>query len=264
MNATDLSLGLAFVAGLASFLSPCVFSLVPIYIGYLSGQVISDSPKIKESKSTQRHALLHGTAFVLGFSVVFIALGAAASVIGNILYDYRNTLSQLGGLAVIVFGLHVMGTITIPWLYYDSRPQYQQPGNNKLSLLSSFLMGVFFSAGWSPCVGPVLGAMLTMALTSEGLITGVQMLTSYSVGLAIPFIVASIAVDKVAQIYQKLGPKLRYLQTANGILLIVIGTLLFTGTLSLMTIRFAQLPVLLDLQQTIDTAIVSLWATISG
>ena len=126
MNATDLSLGLAFLAGLASFLSPCVFSLVPIYIGYLSGQIISDSPNIKESNPTQRQGLVHGTAFVLGFSVVFIALGAAASVIGNILYDYRNILSQLGGLAVIVFGLHVMGTITIPWLYYDSRPQYQK------------------------------------------------------------------------------------------------------------------------------------------
>ena len=175
-----------------------------------------------------------------------------------------SLLSQLGGLAVIVFGLHVMGTITIPWLYYDSRPQYKQPNNKRLDLLSSFLMGVFFSAGWSPCVGPVLGAMLTMALTSDGLTTGVQMLTSYSAGLAVPFIFASIAVDKVAHIYQKLGPKLRYLQTANGILLIVIGTLLFTGTLSLLTIRFAQLPVLLDLQQTIDDTIVSLWATISG
>ncbi len=264
MNTTDLSLGLAFLAGLASFLSPCVFSLVPIYIGYLSGQVISDSTTTQTPKSTQRQALVHGTAFVLGFSFVFITLGAAASAIGNLLYDYRSLLSQLGGLAVIVFGLHVMGTITIPWLYYDSRPQYKQPNNKRLDLLSSFLMGVFFSAGWSPCVGPVLGAMLTMALTSEGLTTGVQMLTSYSAGLAVPFIAASIAVDKVAQIYQKLGSKLRYLQTANGILLIIIGALLFTGTLSLLTIRFAQLPVLLDLQQTIDDTIVSLWATITG
>ena len=257
MNTTDLSLGLAFLAGLASFLSPCVFSLVPIYIGYLSGQVISDSTTTQTPKSTQRQALVHGTAFVLGFSFVFITLGAAASAIGNLLYDYRSLLSQLGGLAVIVFGLHVMGTITIPWLYYDSRPQYKQPNNKRVDLLSSFLMGVFFSAGWSPCVGPVLGAMLTMALTSEGLTTGVQMLTSYSAGLAVPFIAASIAVDKVAQIYQKLGSKLRYLQTANGILLIIIGTLLFTGTLSLLTIRFAQLPVLLDLQQTIDDTIVT-------
>ena len=264
MNTTDLSLGLAFLAGLASFLSPCVFSLVPIYIGYLSGQVISDSTTTQTPKSTQRQALVHGTAFVLGFSFVFITLGAAASAIGNLLYDYRSLLSQLGGLAVIVFGLHVMGTITIPWLYYDSRPQYKPPNNKSLELLSSFLMGGFFSAGWSPCVGPVLGAMLTMALTSEGLTTGVQMLTSYSAGLAVPFIAASIAVDKVAQIYQKLGSKLRYLQTANGILLIIIGTLLFTGTLSLLTIRFAQLPVLLDLQQTIDDTIVSLWATITG
>ena len=165
MNTTDLSLGLAFLAGLASFLSPCVFSLVPIYIGYLSGQVISDSTTTQTPKSTQRQALVHGTAFVLGFSFVFITLGAAASAIGNLLYDYRSLLSQLGGLAVIVFGLHVMGTITIPWLYYDSRPQYKQPNNKRLDLLSSFLMGVFFSAGWSPCVGPVLGAMLTMALS---------------------------------------------------------------------------------------------------
>tara|TARA_B100000029_G_scaffold152664_2_gene147790 strand:- start:537 stop:1331 length:795 start_codon:yes stop_codon:yes gene_type:complete len=263
MNATDLSIGLAFIAGTASFLSPCVFSLVPIYIGYLSGQVIANPNQSKGPGATHRHALAHGTAFVLGFSFVFITLGAAATAIGNILYDYRSILSQVGGLAVIVFGLHVMGAITIPWLYSDSRPQYKQPGNKRLGLLSSFLMGVFFSAGWSPCVGPVLGAMLTMALTSEGLTTGVQMLTSYSAGLAIPFLIASIAVDKVSHIYQKLGPKLHYLQAANGILLIIIGTLLFTGTLSLLTIRFAQLPVLLDLQQIIDNTIINLWATLN-
>ena len=105
MNTTDLSLGLAFLAGLASFLSPCVFSLVPIYIGYLSGQVISDSTTTQTPKSTQRQALVHGTAFVLGFSFVFITLGAAASAIGNLLYDYRSLLSQLGGLAVIVLSL---------------------------------------------------------------------------------------------------------------------------------------------------------------
>ena len=264
MNATDLSIGLAFIAGLASFLSPCVFSLVPVYVGYLSGQLMPESNDVPSSSSTQLQGLIHGTAFVLGFSVVFVVLGAAASAIGNLLYDYRTILTRLGGLAVTVFGLHVMGTITIPWLYYDSRPQYNQPTNKRLGLLSSFLMGVFFSAGWSPCIGPVLGAMLTMALTSEGLTKGVQMLTSYSAGLAIPFLIASIAIDKVSQFYQNLGSKLRYLQTANGILLIVIGVLLFTGTLSLLTIRFAQLPVLLDLQQAIDITIISVWGRLTG
>jgi cytochrome c-type biogenesis protein len=250
MNTTDLSIGLAFIAGLASFLSPCVFSLVPVYIGYLSGQLMPESNDIPAPSNRKIQGLLHGTAFVLGFSVVFIALGAAASTLGNVLYDYRTTLSRIGGLAVTIFGLHVMGIITIPWLYYDSRPQYN-------------LMGVFFSAGWSPCIGPVLGAMLTLALTSDGLAKGVQMLTSYSIGLAIPFLMASIAIDKVSHFYQKLGSKLRYLQTANGLLLIIIGILLFTGTLSLLTIRFSQLPILLELQQSIDSTIVNMWINLT-
>lgn len=264
MNATDLSIGLAFAAGLASFLSPCVFSLVPVYIGYLNGQLMPESNGVHNSSLATQKGLPHGIAFVLGFSVVFVALGAAASAVGNLLYDYRTILSRIGGLAVTVFGLHVMGTITIPWLYYDSRPQYNQPAGKRLGLLSSFLMGVFFSAGWSPCIGPVLGAMLTLALTNEGLATGVQMLTSYSAGLAIPFLIASIAIDKVSHLYQKLGPKLRYLQTANGALLIIIGVLLFTGTLSVLTIRLAQMPVLLDLQQSIDTTIVNVWGRLTG
>ena len=259
MNTTDLSIGLAFIAGLASFLSPCVFSLVPVYIGYLSGQLMPENNDILTFSNRKLQGLSHGVAFVLGFSVVFIALGAAASTIGTVLYDYRTVLSRIGGLAVTIFGLHVMGTITIPWLYYDSRPQYIPLRNKQIGLLSSFLMGVFFSAGWSPCIGPVLGAMLTLALTSEGLAKGVQMLTSYSIGLAIPFLIASIAIDKVSHFYQKLGSKLRYLQTANGLLLIIIGVLLFTGALSLLTIRFSQLPILLELQQSIDSTIVNMW-----
>ena len=150
----EISIGLAFLAGLASFLSPCVFSLVPAYIGYLSGRSAALSKG--DSSINRWAALTHGVAFVLGFSVIFILLGLAVSAIGSMLYDARGILAKIGGVVVILFGLHMTGILRIPFLEYDLRPQSRLDHNR--SYLSSFLLGIFFSAGWSPCVGPVLGA----------------------------------------------------------------------------------------------------------
>jgi len=154
METSQISVGLALLAGLASFLSPCVFSLVPAYVGYLGGLSAGD----ETGKSNRWVTFSHGLAFVLGFSVVFVLLGVAASFAGGLLYDLRFWLSKIGGIVVVVFGLHMIGVFHIPFLAYDTR--VQQAPDPKLGYLSSALMGVFFSAGWSPCVGPVLGAIL--------------------------------------------------------------------------------------------------------
>ena len=170
MAVTEVTVGLAFVAGLASFLSPCVLSLVPVYVGYLGGQVVSNAEV--QFQVSRRRTFVHGLAFVIGFSIVFVTLGAAASAVGQVLYDMRGILIRVGGVVVIIFGMHVMGVITIPYLYYDTRRQMDTSGQ-RLNFLSSVLMGMFFSAGWSPCVGPVLGAMLTLAFSVEGVNRGV-------------------------------------------------------------------------------------------
>jgi len=256
---TDVTFGLAFLAGLASFLSPCVLSLVPVYVGYLGGQLVGEG-RVR-FRVNRLNTFYHGFAFVLGFSLVFITLGAAASTVGKVLFDLRSMLTKLGGLVVIAFGLHTTGLITIPFLNYDTRRQFL-PSQHGLNFFSSALMGVFFSAGWAPCVGPVLGAMLTMALTSDSVNRGTALLSVYSLGLAIPFLLAALAIGQASQLIRRLGRMMRYIEITTGILLVLIGILLFSGTLSWFAIQFSQSPSLVDLQMSIDTSIVSMWRKI--
>jgi len=226
VDSANLTIGLAALAGLASFLSPCVLALVPAYVGYLGGRSVTPSGQVVENRWV---TFSHGVAFVLGFSLVFIILGAAASVIGSLLYDLRGWLARIGGAVVILFGLHTMGVISIPFLDYDTRRQTSP--NPSLGYLSSAMMGVFFSAGWAPCVGPVLGAVLTLALNSAKLNQGVVLLAAYSAGMAVPFLLAALGIGRVAELMRRHGKLVHYLSLATGALLVVIGILLFTGTL---------------------------------
>jgi cytochrome c-type biogenesis protein len=226
MDISNISLGLAFLAGLASFLSPCVFALVPAYVGYLGGRSVAYAGG--DGAQTDRWLTFsHGLAFVFGFSFVFVLLGVAASALGGILYDLRIWLTRIGGIVVIIFGLHMTKLITIPFLNYDLRPQ-TVPDRNR-GYASSAMMGVFFSAGWSPCVGPVLGAILTFALNGGSIAQGATMLTFYSAGLAIPFLIASVGIGWVTQIIRKYGKVMHYAEIGMGIVLILIGVLLFIG-----------------------------------
>jgi cytochrome c-type biogenesis protein len=220
-----ISLGLAFVAGLASFLSPCVFALVPAYIGYLGGRTLTaaDQPFIEKRWST----LSHGLAFVLGFSLVFIGLGLTASLIGNLLFAVRDWLAKIGGVVVILFGLHMTGILRIPFLDYDLHPKTKV--DEQRSYLSSFLLGIFFSAGWSPCVGPVLGAILTLALNNGSIGEGAQLLTAYSAGLAIPFLVTALGIGWIAGGIKKLKRYVFIVEKIMGGILIIVGLLLFLG-----------------------------------
>lgn len=226
MDPANVTVGLAALAGLASFLSPCVLALVPAYVGYLGGRAVTPGGQVLEQRWT---TFSHGVAFVLGFSVIFVTLGAAASLIGAVLYDLRILLSKVGGVVVIVFGLHTMGLINIPFLDYDTRRS--RAPDRGMGYLSSALMGVFFSAGWAPCVGPVLGAVLTLALNSAQLSQGVILLSAYSVGLAIPFLLAAMGIGRVTQIMKRHKDAIRYISYATGVLLVAVGVLLFTGTL---------------------------------
>ena len=225
MDASNIGLGLAFLAGLASFLSPCVFSLVPAYIGYLGGRSAATAQSGEENRWL---TFSHGLAFVLGFSVVFILLGIATSALGGLLYDLRVWLAKIGGVVVVIFGLHMTHIIRIPFLDYDLRPQSQP--DRKRGYISSALMGVFFSAGWSPCVGPVLGAILTLSLSGGSITQGAGLLTAYSAGLAIPFLIAALGVGWVTTILRRYGKLMHYAEIVMGVLLIIVGVMLFLGT----------------------------------
>ncbi|MEO8358136.1 MAG: cytochrome c biogenesis protein CcdA [Chloroflexota bacterium] len=223
MDISNVTMGLAFLAGLASFLSPCVFSLVPAYIGYLGGRAVGG----EANESNRFVTFTHGLAFVLGFSLVFITLGAASSAFGRLLFDLRFVLAKVGGIVVIIFGLHMIGIFRIPLLEYDTR--VQQLPDRKWGYLSSALMGIFFSAGWAPCVGPVLGAILTLAMNGGSISTGVSLLSAYSAGLAIPFLIAALGVGWVSVTLKKYGKVMHYVEIAMGVILVMIGIMLFTG-----------------------------------
>lgn len=223
MDIAQVTLGLAFLAGLASFLSPCVFSLVPAYIGYLGGRAAGGEVTANNRFVT----LTHGLAFVLGFSLVFITLGVASSAFGRLLFDLRFILSKVGGIVVIIFGLHMIGVFRIPFLEYDTR--IQQVPDRKWGYLSSALMGIFFSAGWAPCVGPVLGAILTLALNGGSISTGVSLLSAYSAGLAIPFLIAALGVGWVSVMLRRYGKVMHYVEIGMGVVLVILGIMLFAG-----------------------------------
>ncbi|HEX7556071.1 MAG TPA: cytochrome c biogenesis protein CcdA [Leptolinea sp.] len=221
----NISLGLAFLAGLASFLSPCVFSLVPAYIGYLGGRSLSTENTffIRNRWST----FTHGLAFVVGFSLVFIGLGLTSSFIGSLLFEMRAWLARIGGIVVFLFGLQMTGLLRMPWLDYDLRPKTRLAENR--SYISSLFMGIVFSAGWSPCVGPILGTILTLALNEGSINNGAILLSVYSAGLAIPFLIMALGIDWIASWMKKFGRYVGLVEKGMGVILLVVGVLLFFG-----------------------------------
>ncbi|MEX2143098.1 MAG: cytochrome c biogenesis protein CcdA [Anaerolineales bacterium] len=222
------SFALAFLAGLASFLSPCVFALVPAYVGYLGGRTAA-APSGK-GESTTAGALSHGLAFVLGFSLVFISLGLLSSVLGALLAGIQGYIAFVGGLLAIVFGLHLSSLVHIPYLDYDLRAQNRV--QRERGYLSSVLMGVFFSAGWTPCVGPALGVILTLAANDGNPVQGALLLSAYSAGLAIPFLLAATQIGWVTYLLRRHPRMGSLIQRVMGFVLIFVGVLLLTGRLS--------------------------------
>jgi cytochrome c-type biogenesis protein len=233
MHISEVSSGLAFLAGVASFFSPCVFSLVPAYVSYLGGRAVRQAGAAggEAAGSSRWLTVTHGLAFVLGFSVVFVVVGVAVSAVGGILYDVRFYLAKIGGIVVIILGLHMIGLLRIPFLEYDVR--VHDAPSQRWGYLSSALLGVFFSAGWSPCVGPVLGAILTLAINGGSVALGAKLLSAYSAGLAVPFLAAAFGIGWVTTVLRKYGKATHYVEIVMGAVLVIVGVMLFAGIFEL-------------------------------
>lgn len=226
-----------FAAGLISFLSPCVLPLVPGYVSIITGtgvaELRSPTPEMKLA------GLKHAIAFVLGFTVVFISFGLAAGAFGSVLGRYQSTLETGFGLLIIVLGMHMTGAIKLPVLQREARFHGLMNGGG---LPRSFVTGFAFGFGWTPCVGPVLGAVLALAATQSAILTAAGLLALYSAGLAIPFLLTALSVGKFIAAYRRMTAPLAYLNLASGLLLIVTGGLLMSHHLSRLSIWMNDIP----------------------
>ncbi len=210
----------AFVAGLLSFLSPCVLPLVPSYVGFITGMTLP------EVEGRRRAAFIHALLFVAGFSLVFVLLGASATALGRALNHYQVWLQRVGGVLIIGFGLLCLGVFKLGMLSQERRLHLER---KPVGYLGSALVGMAFGAGWTPCIGPVLGGILGLAATASDVSRGMQLLAVYSAGLAIPFLIAAVAVDSFLDWFQKFRRYLPWVMRLSGVLLIVVGFLLLTG-----------------------------------
>ncbi len=227
MTVTEFSLGWIWLAGAVSVLSPCVLPILPGYVAYLAGHAAGCDP----AKADHWRVLLHGAAFVLGFSLMFVALGATASWIGRALIQYRDWIARIGGAVMIVFGLQMAGILRLPFLEYGVRPTLQP--NPRWGLASSAAMGFAFATGWTPCIGLVLGSVLTLAAYEASLTRGMLMLAVYSAGLAVPFLIVALLVDRMGAAFRRLTRLSRYISIAAGVVLILFGALLVADRLSI-------------------------------
>jgi cytochrome c-type biogenesis protein len=227
----------AFAAGLLSFISPCVLPLVPGYLSFVSGVSLDEMRGVSggagvavgSPPEARRRVLVTSLAFVIGFSMVFVALGASASFLGQFLLARLSILGRIAGVIVVVFGLHMMGVFRIGWLYSEKRVHTSR---KPAGLVGAGLVGVAFAFGWTPCIGPILAGILAIAATKATVLDGVRLLAVYSAGLAIPFLLTSLAVDRFFSAFARIRRHYRAIELTSGALLVVIGILIFTNRLT--------------------------------
>ncbi len=226
----------AFVAGLISFLSPCVLPLVPGYVSLISGA------GVEELKSQQgqllRKVMLNSAAFIIGFSIVFITLGALSTEVGQILAQYKSMLARVAGVVIIIFGLHLTGIFQIKALLADTRLHSLKGG---ASAWGAFVIGFAFAFGWTPCVGPILAVVLGFAAAQDTVIKGILLLAVYSAGLAVPFLLTSLGIERFLKFYNRFKFHMHAVEVASGVLLIFLGGLLVLGRFTMIAGYFSFL-----------------------
>jgi len=229
----EITLVGAFVAGLLSFLSPCVLPLVPAYLSYISGVSVDVlRHQTDTSSSVRRTAIIQSLWFILGFSLVFIALGASATWLGQWLLSNMGILGKVAGVIIFTFGLHYTGLIRIPFLMMEAR--VDTGGVNARSGSGALLLGAAFAFGWTPCIGPILGAILAVAGAQQQVGEGMLLLVAYSAGLGVPFLLAALATDAFLNWSQRFKRHLHAIEVISGVLLMIVGALIFLGSFSIL------------------------------
>lgn len=228
-SGTSIGIVVALLAGLLSFLSPCVLPLVPSYVSFITGLGVEQLEQ--GGGNVRKVTLVHALLFVAGFTLIFMMMGAGATAIGQLLREHKDLLARIGGLIIILFGLLLLGVIPIPALSRERRYQFQ---NKPVGYVGTAAVGMAFGAGWVPCIGPILGAILTLAANTESVAQGMALLFVYSLGLAIPFVLSAVALSAFLAWFQRFRRYIRYVEWAAGILLILVGLLMATGKFTLL------------------------------
>ena len=224
---------IALAAGFLSFLSPCVLPLLPSYLSFITGVSLEELIQRGKDSRIRKITIINSLIFIFGFSLVFVLLGTSVSLVGNILFRYQIWITRIGGIFIIIFGLHLTGVLNLSLLQRDKRIHL---GRRPLGYLGSFLAGLVFAAGWSPCIGPILGTILFYAASQNSILLGISLLAVYSLGLAIPFFLSSLALQIFLEYYAKLRKHLRLVSLISGGLLIAVGVLLATNNFALLSL----------------------------
>ena len=228
----NVSLFMAFGGGLLSFFSPCVLPVIPSYVSYITGISFEDLTGEQDRGRIRKTTLKNSIFFIAGFSLIFILLGASSSFLGAMLSEYQGIIRKAGGAMIVVMGLYIAGILKIGFLSREKRLHLQ---NKPAGLLGSFLVGTAFAAGWTPCIGPVLGSILLYASTAGSVASGIELLTAYALGLGIPFLFTSLAINTALSYFRKINRSMRVISAVSGLFLVVVGIMLFTGTFSVLS-----------------------------
>lgn len=229
INSSDITYLGAFVAGLLSFLSPCVLPLIPSYITYITGLSFADLQREHPGRKVRRQTVLHSLAFVVGFTVVFVVLGASATLAGALLLEHMVTVRKIGGILVFLFGLHITGLVPIKWLLGEKRINLR---HKPAGYVGSLVVGMVFAAGWTPCIGPILGSILALAATEEDVGKGIRLLLAYSCGMGLPFLLASLTLHRFIMFFNQFKKYIRMFEIITGILLMIVGVMIYANWLS--------------------------------
>ena len=227
----------AFVFGLLSFVSPCVLPIVPGYISFISGVSLDEMQSAEHKKSALRSIMVNSLFFISGFTLIFVLLGATATTLGKTFNEYYSTISRIAGVLLIVFGLQMMGLFRIDFLNYEKRFHIRQ---RKLGKFGSFLVGTAFAFGWTPCIGPVLAAILVIASQQDTVYKGIGLLASYSLGLGIPFFLTGLSINAFFNVFNKVKKHFHAIELAGGAMLVVLGVLMITNYLTIISAYFSR------------------------
>ncbi len=235
---TNISFMIAFSAGLLSFISPCVLPLVPSYVSYITGLSLEELSTSEDKRRMREIAIKNSLIFILGFSTIFTLLGASTTYLGQFFLSNQSIIRQIGGVVIVLFGLYIMGLLKFAVFARDTRFHFK---SRPAGYLGSYFIGVAFGAGWTPCVGPILGSILIYASTSGSVMTGIELLAVYSLGLGLPLLLASVGIQSFLFYFKKMVRYMNWISRASGGFLVVVGIMIFTNSLARLTTFFIEM-----------------------